>query len=108
MEARELPRASVSDVRGFRDHLLEKEAALHLRERLARCAVSLRWPGGLEAVLPSAEPGYVAGKDKTPVLKPEESRLLLDSAGTSATAGPRGLALLGVAVYSRARVGAPL
>ena len=70
--------------------------------------ISLRWPGGLEAVLPSAGPGNVAGKGKTPVLKPEESHLLLDSTGTSTTAGPRGLALLGVMVYSRARVGAPL
>ena len=51
-------------------------------------------------------PSYVVKKGKTPVLKPEEARQLLDSIDTNTLAGLRDRALLGVMVYSFARVGA--
>src|SRR5207244_2642167 len=45
-------------------------------------------------------------KGKTPVLTAEEARLLLDSIATDTVAGLRDRALIGVMVYSFARVGA--
>ncbi len=56
--------------------------------------------------LPSAVrgPKYVIKKGKTPVLTPEEARLLLDSIDVSDNSGLRDRALLAVMVYSLARV----
>lgn len=51
-------------------------------------------------------PKYVAQKGKTPVLTAEETRLLLDSINTSTIVGLRDRAIIGVMVYSFARVGA--
>ena len=56
----------------------------------------------------STVPGPTHGvkRGKTPVLQPDEVRLLLDSIDTSAVGGLRDRALLGVMVYSFARVSA--
>ena len=51
-------------------------------------------------------PTHVVKRGKTPVLRPEEVRLLLDSIDTSAAGGLRDRALLAVMVYSFARVSA--
>jgi site-specific recombinase XerD len=51
-------------------------------------------------------PKYVVKRGKTPVLSVEETRELLDSIDTSTLAGLRDRALIGVMVYSFARVGA--
>ena len=51
-------------------------------------------------------PTHVVKRGKTPVLQPDEVRLLLDSIDTSAVGGLRDRALLGVMVYSFARVSA--
>jgi site-specific recombinase XerD len=51
-------------------------------------------------------PKYVVKKGKTPVLTPEQARELLDSIDTSKIAGLRDRAILGVMIYSFARVGA--
>ena len=51
-------------------------------------------------------PKYATKRGKTPVLRPEEARALLDSINTSSIAGLRDRALIGVMVYSFARVGA--
>ncbi len=51
-------------------------------------------------------PRLVVKKGKTPVLKPEEARALLDSIDTGTLSGVRDRALIGVMVYSFARVGA--
>jgi site-specific recombinase XerD len=51
-------------------------------------------------------PKYVVKKGKTPVLKAEQARQLLDSIDTSTIAGLRDRALIGVMVYSFARVSA--
>ena len=45
---------------------------------------------------------------KTPVLEPEEARALLDSIDVSTAAGLRDRALIGLMVYSFARIGAAL
>ena len=51
-------------------------------------------------------PTHIVKRGKTPVLQPEEVRLLLDSIDTSTVGGLRDRALLGVMVYSFARVSA--
>ena len=52
------------------------------------------------------EPTHIVKTGKTPVLQPAEVRLLLDSIDTSAVGGLRDRALLGVMIYSFARVSA--
>ena len=51
-------------------------------------------------------PKYVIKKGKTPVLTPEEARLLLDSIDVTELFGLRDRALLAMMVYSFARVSA--
>ena len=51
-------------------------------------------------------PTHVVRTGKTPVLQPAEARLLLDTIDTSTLSGLRDRALLGVMVYSIARVSA--
>ena len=51
-------------------------------------------------------PTHVVKRGKTPVLQPAEVRLLLDSIDTSAIGGLRDRALMGVMIYSFARVSA--
>lgn len=51
-------------------------------------------------------PKYVIKKGKTPVLSAEDARTLLDSIDTESLIGLRDRALIGVMVYSFARVGA--
>jgi site-specific recombinase XerD len=51
-------------------------------------------------------PKYVVRRGKTPVLSAEEARKLLDSIETTTLIGLRDRALIGVMVYSFARVGA--
>ncbi|MBV9786148.1 MAG: tyrosine-type recombinase/integrase [Acidisphaera sp.] len=53
-------------------------------------------------------PAYSARKGKTPVLDPAEAHRLLDAIDTSTHAGLRDRALIGLMVYSFARVGAAL
>ena len=51
-------------------------------------------------------PKHVARRGKTPVLNAQEARHLLDPIDTSVVAGLRDRALIGVMVYTFARVGA--
>lgn len=53
-------------------------------------------------------PKHIVRRDKTPVLSPEEARKLLDSIDTGTAAGLRDCALIGLMVYSFARIGAAL
>lgn len=65
--------------------------------------------GGVLPFNPAASvrgPSHVVKRGKTPVLRPEEARALLDSIDTSAPAGLRDRALLGVMVFSFAPVSA--
>ena len=65
--------------------------------------------GHVVAVNPAASvrgPKHVVHKGTTPVLTAEEARLLLDSIDASTIAGVRDRALIGVMVYSFARVSA--
>jgi integrase len=51
---------------------------------------------------------HVVTSGQTPVLDPAEARALLDSIDTSTVVGPRDRALIGLMVYSCARIGAAL
>jgi site-specific recombinase XerC len=51
-------------------------------------------------------PKHVVKKGKTPVLSGDEARQLLDSIDTSSVVGLRDRALIGLMVYTFARVGA--
>jgi site-specific recombinase XerC len=65
--------------------------------------------GGTLAMNPASAvrgPKYVIKKGKTPVLTPEEARLLLDSIDVTELSGLRDRALLAMMVYSFARVSA--
>jgi integrase/recombinase XerC len=53
-------------------------------------------------------PRHVVNSAQTPVLNPTEARALLDSTDTSTHAGLRDRALIGLVVYSFARIGAAL
>ena len=53
-------------------------------------------------------PTHIVRTGKTPVLEPAEARLLLDSIDTATLSGLHDRALLGVMVYSFARVSAAL
>ena len=53
-------------------------------------------------------PRHVVTSGQTPVLDPGEARALLDSIGVSTVAGLRDRALIGLMVYSFARIGAAL
>jgi site-specific recombinase XerC len=65
--------------------------------------------GGVLAVNPASAvrgPKYVIKKGKTPVLTPDEARLLLNSIDVGDNSGLRDRALLAVMVYTFARVSA--
>jgi integrase len=53
-------------------------------------------------------PRHVVTSGQTPVLDPEEARALLDSIDTASVVGSRDRALIGLMVYSFARIGAAL
>jgi integrase/recombinase XerD len=82
-----------------------------VKQHLAAIRMLFDWmvTGGVLAVNPASAvrgPKYVIKKGKTPVLTPEEARLLLDSIDVSDKSGLRDRALLAVMVYSFARVSA--
>ena len=67
--------------------------------------------GQITPVNPAASvrgPRHVVKTGKTPVLDPVEARALLDSIDVSTPAGLRDRALIGLMVYSFARIGAAL
>lgn len=82
-----------------------------VKQHLAAIRMLFDWlvTGQIVPVNPAASvrgPKYVAKRGKTPVLRPEQARQLLDSIDTTAIAGLRDRALIGVMVYSFARVSA--
>jgi integrase/recombinase XerD len=67
--------------------------------------------GGILEVNPAASvhgPKYVVKRGKTPVLSAEEARKLIDSIESDTLIGLRDRALIGIMVYSFARVGAAI
>jgi site-specific recombinase XerD len=88
-------------------------AAPSVKQRLAALRMLFDWLV-VGQVMPMNPAGSVRGprhsvkKGKTPVLSAEEARTLLDSIDTSTTIGLRDRALIGLMIYTFARVGAAI
>jgi site-specific recombinase XerD len=88
-------------------------AAASVKQRLAAIRHLFDWlvTGQVVPVNPAASvrgPRHVVTCGQTPVLDPAEARALLDSIDTAKVAGLRDRALIGLMVYSFARIGAAL
>ena len=88
-------------------------AAPSVKQRLAAIRHLFDWlvTGQVVPVNPAASvrgPRHVVTSGQTPVLDPAEARALLDSIDTLTAAGLRDRALIGLMVYSFARIGAAL
>ena len=100
-------------VAGYIEALTRSRAAPTAKLRLAAIRRLFDWLviGQVIASNPSASvrgPAHSVKHGKTPVLAPEEARALLDSVEVSTPAGLRDRALIGLMVFSFARVGAAL
>lgn len=92
---------------------MRSRAAPTVKQRLAALRHLFDWlvTGQVIPVNPAASvrgPSHVVRAGKTPVLTPEEARALLDSIDVVTLAGSRDRALIGLMVYSFARIGAAL
>jgi site-specific recombinase XerD len=88
-------------------------AAPTIKQRLAAIRHLFDWlvTGQVVPVNPAASvrgPSHIVTSGKTPVLAPAEARALLDSIDVTTIAGLRDRALIGLMVYSFARIGAAL
>ena len=88
-------------------------AAPSVKQQLAAVRHLFDWlvTGQVVPVNPAASvrgPSHVVRQGKTPVLEPTEARALLDSIDVTTHAGLRDRALIGLMVYSFARIGAAL
>jgi site-specific recombinase XerD len=90
-----------------------EHAAPTAKQRLAAVRHLFDWlvTGQIVPVNPAASvrgPRHIVKSGKTPVLEPEEARALLDAIDVTKPAGLRDRALIGLMVYSFARIGAAL
>ncbi len=88
-------------------------AAPSIKQRLAAIRMLFDWlvVGQVMRVNPAMSvrgPKHVVKKGKTPVLSPEQARALIDSLPTESIVGLRDRALIGLMIYSFARIGAAL
>ncbi|WP_084678834.1 tyrosine-type recombinase/integrase [Methylocystis sp. ATCC 49242] len=93
--------------------LTRSHSAPTAKQRLAAIRMLFDWlvTGQIIPTNPAASvrgPKHVVKVGKTPVLDPEETRILLDSIDVTTTVGLRDRALIALMVYSFARVGAAL
>ena len=114
-----LDQRGVTDVReinsfvvsAYVEELQRRHPAPTVKQRLAGIRAMLDWlaTGGIIAFNPATAvrgPRYSVKTGKTPVLAADEARQLLDSIDVSTTVGLRDKALIGLMVYSFARIGA--
>jgi site-specific recombinase XerD len=95
------------------EQLGREVSAPTVKQRLAAIRHLFDWlvTGQVVPVNPAASvrgPRHVVKKGKTPVLSPDEARSLLESIDATTPAGLRDRALIGLMVYSFARIGAAL
>jgi len=110
--------ASIAEVQplhvgAYVELLTGERSAPTAKQRLAAIRMLFDWlvTGQVVPTNPAASvrgPKHVVKTGKTPVLDPAEARMLLDSIDVTAPAGLRDRALIGLMVYSFARVGAAL
>jgi site-specific recombinase XerD len=95
------------------EQLTRMHAAPSVKQRLAALRHLFDWlvTGHIIEVNPAHAvrgPAHVVRHGKTPVLEPDEARALLDSIDVTTPAGLRDRALIGLMVFSFARIGAAL
>jgi len=100
-------------VAAYVELLGREHAAPTVKQRLAAIRMMFDWlaTGGILPFNPATAvrgPRHSVKRGKTPVLAPEEARQLIDSIDITAPAGLRDRALIGLMVYSFARIGAAL
>ena len=93
------------------EQLTKRYSSPTVKQRLAAIRMLFDWLviGQVVSTNPASAvrgPKHVVTKRKTPVLLPEEARQLLDSLPTDTITGHRDRALIGLLVYSFARIGA--
>jgi site-specific recombinase XerD len=91
----------------------QESAAPTVKARLAAIRHLFDWlvTGQVVPVNPAGSvrgPSHVVTAGKTPMLTPDEARTLIDSIGVTTIAGLRDRALIGLMVFSFARIGAAL
>ena len=116
LEAQGVP--SIADVTSLHvaayiEELTRRQKAPTVKQQLAAIRQLLDWlaAGGVIPFNPAAAvrgPSHSAKTGATPALSPTEARQLLDAIDTTTPAGLRDRALIGLMVYSLARVGAAL
>ena len=110
--------ASIADVKPFHvaayiEQLSRERSAPTVKQRLAAIRHLFDWlvTGQVMPVNPASSvrgPSHSVKRGKTPVLDPSEARQLLDSIDVTTPVGLRDRALIGLMVYSFARIGAAL
>ncbi|WP_330085282.1 tyrosine-type recombinase/integrase [Methylocystis iwaonis] len=110
--------ASIVDIEplhigAYVEAMTRSHSAPTAKQRLAAIRVLFDWlvTGQIVPTNPAASvrgPKHVVKVGKTPVLDPTEARALLDSINISTPVGLRDRALIGLMIYSFARVGAAL
>lgn len=100
-------------IAAYVEELGKRYSAPTVKQRLAAIRSLLDWlaSGGVLPFNPASAvrgPRHVVRRGKTPVLAPEEARHLLDSIDVTTPAGLRDRALIGLMVYTFARIGAAL
>ncbi len=100
-------------IRAYVEALTRSHSAPTAKQRLAAIRMLFDWlvTGQIVPTNPAASvrgPKHVVKVGKTPVLDPDEARVLLDSIDVTTPAGLRDRALIALMVYSFARVGAAL
>ena len=108
-----LPAIKSYHVSGYLAELAVTHATPSVKQHLASLRMLFDWMilGQVIEINPAAAvraAKHVVKKGKTPVLKADEARQLLDAIDTGTLIGLRDRALIGVMVYSFARVGATL
>jgi integrase/recombinase XerC len=108
--------ASIADVRplhvaAYIEQLGRERSAPTVKQRLAAIRHLFDWlvTGQIIPVNPASSvrgPSHSVKRGKTPVLDPSEARALLDSIDVTTPVGLRDRALIGLMVYSFARIGA--
>ena len=110
--------ASIADVRplhvaAYIEQLGRERSAPTVKQRLAAIRHLFDWlvTGQVLPINPASSvrgPSHSVKRGKTPVLDPSEARALLDNIGVTKPGGLRDRALIGLMVYSFARIGAAL
>ncbi|MCZ8271520.1 MAG: tyrosine-type recombinase/integrase [Beijerinckiaceae bacterium] len=93
------------------EHMQQEHPAPTVKQRLAAVRMMFDWlaTGGVLPFNPATAvrgPKHSVKRGKTPVLAPDEARALLDAIDVSKPVGLRDRALIGLMVYSFARIGA--